>query len=282
MTPRQEWHEEWSELLRAFAVGGLDRETSRELESHLRSCAECRSELAAVTAVLEPDEAPLSQSERANLHAALAGRLEDTAAVVPLSRPSQRPWLRRLAPALGAAALLLIGGVAVFQGLGGSGSAGSDAGGASAVTSKAGGAESASQLAGPGAPAWLGNLGRTSLDEVADLARSRPALDSVRKFARTEEAAEGGESPADLLAPQAPAKLRDSVRSCVGEISDQFEQANPLPVVGAQGRFEDKKVLFVGFVASSSGRRPNQLAVWALEPDSCAPLGYQASRLRGR
>ena len=282
MTPRQEWHEEWSELLRAFAVGELDPKTSRELESHLRSCAECRSELAAVTALLEPDEAPLSQSERADLHAALAGRLEDTAAVVPLPRPSQNPWLRRLAPALGAAALLLIGGVAVFQGLGGSGSAGGDDGGASAVTSEAGGAESASQLAGPGAPAWLGNLGRTSLDEVADLARSRPALDSVRTLARTEEAAEGGESPADLLAPQAPAKLRDSVRSCVGEISDQFEQANPLPVVGAQGRLEDKKVLFVGFVASSSGRRPNQLAVWALEPDSCAPLGYQASRLRGR
>lgn len=282
MTPRQEWHEEWSELLRAFAVGALDHKTSRELESHLRSCAECRSELAAVTALLESEEAPLSHSERAALHAALAGELEDTAGVVPLSQTSQRPWLRRLAPALGAAALLLIGGVAAFQGLvGGSGSAGSDTGGAAGVTSEAG-SQRAAPAAKPSAPAWLGNLGRTSLDEVADLARSRPALDSLRKSARTEVAAAGADSPADLLAPEAPAKLRDSVRSCVGEISDQFEQADLLPVVGAEGRLEGKKVLFVGFVASSSGRRTDQLTVWALQPGSCAPLGYQASRLRGR
>ncbi|HEU4487672.1 MAG TPA: hypothetical protein VFS38_00120, partial [Actinomycetota bacterium] len=164
---------------------------------------------------------------------------------------------------------------------GGSGSAGNDAGGSSGVTLEAGGAQSAARPEKLSAPSWLGNLGRTSLDEVAGLARSQPALSSLRKSAR-EETADSAESPADLLAPEAPAKLRDSVRSCVGEISDQFEQADPLPVVGAQGRLEGKKVLFVGFVASSSGRRANQLAVWALEPGSCAPLGYQASRLRGR
>lgn len=284
-------HDAWSELLLEFARGELERARSEELEAHLRSCADCRSELAAVRALLEEPASQMTEDERAELHAALQAGSQQAGNVVPLvARPSsERPFMRRLAPALGAAALLIIGGVAVLQGglVGGSdgsagGAGGSDGGGASVQSA----APEASRDEGLlGRPVWLGDLGRTSLDKVADLARSRSAVKSVRVAYRAaptaNEKLQKELALTDVLAPQAPPELRDSVRSCIDEVASQFEDARMLPAVGARGRLEGTKVLFVGFVTSSSGRRPNQLAMWAFKPNSCAPLGYQASPLAG-
>ena len=280
----------WSELLLEFARGELEGARSEDLEGHLRSCADCRAELAAVRALLEAPGAPMTEAERAELHAALQAGSQQAGNVVPLvPRPSsERPLMRRLAPALGAAALLIIGGVAVFQGglvgsSGDSGGAGGSAGGGQAALENA--QDTAREGGLLGTPVWLGDLGRTSLDKVADLARSRSSVESVRNASRTQAKADQGlqrqAALTDVLAPQAPPELRDSVRSCIDEVASQFEDGRMLPAIGAQGRLEGVKVLFVGFVTSSSGRRPNQLAVWAFEPRSCAPLGYQASPLAG-
>ncbi len=275
----------WPELLLEFATGELDRARSEALEAHLRSCADCRSELAAVRALRDEPDSKMTTAERAELHRALQESSQSAGDVVPLaSRPlSERPLMRRLAPALGAAALLIIGGVAVLQGdlLGGSDgpAGGGSAGSESQVALEDEGAAAPGPL---GSPMWLGDLGRTSLGEVAALARSRPSTDSVRRAFRTTPTADQklqkNMDLAEVLAPQAPAELRSSIRSCVEEVSSQFNDSRLLPAFGAQGRLEGSKVLFVGFVTSSSGSRPDQLAVWAFEPDSCAPLGYQASR----
>lgn len=282
-------HEGWPELLLEFARRELDSARSEDLEAHLRSCAGCRAELAALRALLEEPDAQMAETERAELHAVLQAGSQQAGNVVPLvPRPSsERPFMRRLAPALGAAALLIIGGVAVLQGglVGGSddsGGAGGSAGGRAALEGAQGGARDGALL---GSPVWLGDLGRTSLDKVAGLARSRSSVESVRNAYRTapkaDQRAQEQAALADVLAPQAPAELRASIRSCIDEVASQFEDARMLPAVGARGRLEGTKVLFVGFVTSSSGRRPDQLAVWAFEPNSCAPLGYQASPLAG-
>lgn len=280
----------WSELLLEFARGELDRARSEDLEAHLRSCADCRAELASVRTLLDAPDGGMTDAERGELHAALRQSSQQAGSVTPLyPRPSsERPFMRRLAPALGAAALLIIGGVAVLQGglVGGSsdsGGAGGSAGGQAAIESQQ--SASARDDGLVGTPVWLGDLGRTSLDRVAELARSRSSVESVRKAYREEPTGNGKLQAllalADVLAPQAPSDLRDSVRSCIDEVSSQFEGTRLLPAVGAQGRLGGRKVLFVGFVTSSSGARPDQLAVWAFEPNSCTPLGYQGSRLKG-
>ena len=281
-------HDAWSELLLEFTRGELDRARSEDLETHLRSCADCRAELTALRALLEAPGVKMTEAERTELHSALQAG-QHAGNVVPLvPRPSpERSFMRRLAPALGAAALLIIGGVAVLQGdlLGGSdGSSGGAAGGSGvALETQQSDALAARDLGGR--PVWLGDLGRTSLDKVADLARSRSSVESVRKAYRSaptaDEKLRKGLALTNILAPLAPPGLRDSIRSCVDEVSAQFEGARMLPAVGAQGRLEGSKVLFVGFVTSSSERRPDQLAVWAFEPRTCAPLGYQASDLAG-
>jgi hypothetical protein len=279
-------HDTWSELLLEFAQGELDGSRSEELQAHLRSCGDCSSELVALRALLEMPDEQMTNAERGELHAALS-KSTPGGSVVPLA-PRERSFMRRLAPALGAAALLLIGGVAVLQGnlFGASeDSAGTGGGGGEGAGVGLESAPNAARSEDLSArPTWLGDLGRTSLSEVAALARSRPALNSVRTAYRAAAAADRQlqkeSSLTDVLAPQAPVELRASVRSCIDEVSSQFE-GRMLPAVGAQGLLEGERVLLVGFVTSSSGDRADQLAVWAFEPRSCAPLGYQASRLAG-
>ena len=287
MTPAGD-HDAWSERLLEFTRGELDRARSEELEAHLRSCVDCRAELVAVRALLDAPDAPMTEVERAALHAALQDT-QQAANVVPLApRPrSERPLMRRLAPALGAAALLLIGGVAVLQShlLEGSDGPVDAVGGGGGAALERVTSEALRAKRFLGRPKWLGDLGRTSLDKVADLARSNSSVGSVRKAygsAATSDQKVGNEMAlTDVLAPQAPAQLRGPMRSCIDEVTSQFGDVRLLPAVGAQGRLEGKEVLFVGFVTSSSGRRPDQLAVWAFEPRTCTPLGYQASDLAG-
>ena len=283
-------HDAWSERLLEFARSELEGARTEELETHLRSCADCRAELAALRALLEAPDEQMTDAERAELHSALQQRSQQAGTVVPLvARPSpERPFMSRLAPALGAAALLIIGGVVVLQGgLGGSSGDSSDSGGSAGGSQTALESESGAAMDGElsGTPVWLGDLGSTSLDSVAALIRSRPAVESVRAAYRRAPAGDAKLQKqmelADVLAPQAPAELRSSLRSCIDEVSTQFGDARLLPAVGAQGRLKGSEVLFVGFVTSSSGSRPDQLAVWAFEPNSCAVLGYQASRLTG-
>ena len=103
-------HERCSELLGDFAGGRLDVAEGARVEAHLESCPDCSAELRAVMALRVEDE-PLTDMERARVRKGVGDRLGEGAA--QRSRPERAPG--RLAAALGVAALLAIGGVAVVS-----------------------------------------------------------------------------------------------------------------------------------------------------------------------
>lgn len=87
-------HQDCSELLAPFARGELDRARGLEVEEHLAGCAECSAELRAILALTSLPSAVPTPDERRALRTAI--------------RPARPAWRMRLAPALGAAATLVI------------------------------------------------------------------------------------------------------------------------------------------------------------------------------
>lgn len=103
-------HERCSELLGAFALGELDAPDRASVEVHLGSCRDCSRELAAIEVLAAGDLVGMTGAERDRLTGAVR------AAVLRPTRPtwSQR-WSRRVAPAVGAAALLAVVAVAIIS-----------------------------------------------------------------------------------------------------------------------------------------------------------------------
>lgn len=97
-------HERCSEQLDAYASGTLSAPEQSEVEVHLRSCAECSQELRGLRALRGTEVTPMTGYEREALGTAVR------AAVLAPAKPrfSER-FGRRLAPALGAVALLVLG-----------------------------------------------------------------------------------------------------------------------------------------------------------------------------
>lgn len=103
-------HERCSELLGAFASGELDAQHRTQVEGHLSSCRDCSLELAAIEALAAPDLVPMTGVERDRLTGAVR------AALLPPRRAAwSARWGRRVAPALGAAALLAIVALAIVS-----------------------------------------------------------------------------------------------------------------------------------------------------------------------
>jgi anti-sigma factor RsiW len=103
-------HERCSELLEAYASGGLDPRARREVDDHLATCSDCSLELVAVQTLQASDVLPLSGAEREQLSAAVR------AAVFPAPRRSLlERFGPRLAPALGAVALVTIAAVVLVS-----------------------------------------------------------------------------------------------------------------------------------------------------------------------
>jgi anti-sigma factor RsiW len=113
-------HSEIQELLGAYALDAVDRDEAAEIESHLRECPRCRSEVAAhrETAALLVDthlEPPAALWDR------VAADLEEVAPPLDLSRftPRARPQNRftpaRVAMAAAVAALLGVGALSYQQ-----------------------------------------------------------------------------------------------------------------------------------------------------------------------
>jgi hypothetical protein len=99
-------HERCSELLGSFVLRELAPDEAQAVEAHLATCEECELErrgLAALTA--EPEEDPvLTEFERAALHRTLAAARSAPGTEV---MPARRSIWARVAPALGAAALIV-------------------------------------------------------------------------------------------------------------------------------------------------------------------------------
>lgn len=96
-------HERVSELLGPYSSGELEESMRARVDSHLAACDGCARELAGITALHAGDFEPMTGPERDRITTAVR------AAVVPVAGPrwSER-FGRRLAPALGAAALIAV------------------------------------------------------------------------------------------------------------------------------------------------------------------------------
>lgn len=106
-------HDYYAELLPAHALGALDPEERRELETHLAECAECRERLADFGASVEAlaESAPPVRPS-SEIRERLLGRLEESGAEVGAGGPSRRRGLAPLAVAASVIAALGAGLVA--------------------------------------------------------------------------------------------------------------------------------------------------------------------------
>lgn len=112
-------HEELSRLLGPAALGLLTSPEQEELDRHLRSCGQCRDELAALTGVagrlaaLDVDEAVAAQPGSG------AARSDAVLAAVAGARAAERRRAQRLQAVLGAAAsaVVLVAGLVTASAL---------------------------------------------------------------------------------------------------------------------------------------------------------------------
>jgi hypothetical protein len=271
-------HDTCSQLLRAY-VSGDAGEDAPAIARHLQECPQCQIERAGVAALLAPVE-PLTAAERARLHSGVAATTQRSSAARPAPVPaaggkasthpvsrdvrSSRPGaipsrrLRRLAPALSAAAaiLLVISGVALFHHLG-QARPGISAAARAAQGNGAHAPEPArSQSQGkPGSgrslplPTFADAPGASSAGHVEAHASA-----VVVAFARAYSG-----SQVRLLAPQfldrlaamAPPNLRSQLRECGSDVLATSSTA-ALPFFGSRARVRGRQVLALAFARSSS------------------------------
>lgn len=98
-------HDRCSESLGPFLRGELAPVEAEAVAGHLAICAQCTRERDALAAVLAVEVEPLSGAERARLASAVAAQRR---AEVVAFAPAKTGWRARLAPALGAAALIAV------------------------------------------------------------------------------------------------------------------------------------------------------------------------------
>ena len=280
-------HDMCSEHLPRFLAGELAQGQAVAVERHLEGCAECRAERRSLEA-LTTSGPPLTSSERDQLHAAIDRALPEIADGVaePASGRAgerRRRWRSRLAPALGAAAVVALVAVGVVQ-LGGLGTSSDQAefgvagGGGGAEADQAASSEGraeAAESAPPGAgPRWVGSLGSVTRDELSRKgARGRELRFVAQSFkalaARTEK-----QEFTDELVARAPAGLEDSIRDCVRQVSEFGYAA--LPAFGARARLGGREVLVLGFAWTRSRGPLDRFMVWAFAGGTCDPVSYQS------
>ena len=265
-----------SEDLRGYALGALRLERTREVEEHLRGCAECRSELVAVRALATSEPEPMNDLERARLRQGVQ------AAVSPAGGASKSRGARRLYPALGAAALIavvLVGGYFGFWG----GLSQDDSGEAGT----AGSTESA-----PEETAQDGEKLRRALSFDRDLGRvdekrlqavgERGPDHSVAPLARG--TAEEDKVLADLsggLVQKAPAQVRSQVEECITSVEGASGSLSPVPYYGALAELDGREVLILSFAWDGSSDDKDKLDsymiyAWRRGVGCDFPVSYQA------
>jgi Putative zinc-finger len=278
-------HELCSEYLPRFLAGDLEQEQGAAVELHLAECAECRAERHALEALTRPVPT-LSAAERAQLHSTLDRDLPASAGGIPALAPGRerRPrWRSRLAPALGAAAVVALAAVGVATISGGLGDVAGQ--GASEVSGEGGGqADSAAGQAAESAPAefsspaasphWIGSLGSVTAAELSRKGERGRELRFVAESFQAAGARAKSEAFTDELVTRAPAGLEDDIRACVKQVTGLGYTA--LPAFGARARLEGRDVLVLGFAWTPTRGSLDRFMVWAFAGDACDPVSYQA------
>ena len=279
-------HEVCSEYLPRFLAGDLEQEQGAAVELHLADCAECRAERHALEALIRP-AATLSATERAELHTALDRELPTVVDGVPARAPSRsgegsRRWRSRLAPALGAAAVVALVAVAVATLSGG---LGGDAQNAFEVSGGGGGqADSAAERGAETAPArlssqaasprWIGSLGSVTAAELSRKGERGRELRFVAESFQAAGARAKSDAFTDELVTRAPAGLEDAIRACFKQVTGLGYTA--LPAFGARARLEGRDVLVLGFAWTPARGSLDRFMVWAFAGDTCDPVSYHS------
>lgn len=287
-------HETCSELLHPYVKGDLDAPRAGGVERHLKECGDCRAEAEAVRVLLRP-KSTLDELERARLHTAVGSALE--ADRKRGAAPARRGWGARLAPALGAAALIAVIAVAAVSVLngsgldesgtsgeslevqGGTGDMGDEAAREPATTPRVqddkehvqkGTATNESALRNVLAPApdFDADAGATSEGELTEIARKR-VLGYADAF-RTPNAPRLQERIVHRLATQAPPSVRAQIRDCVAAVQ-RARGDTVLPTYGGLARIDSRPTLFVAFAWSPAETGAlSRYMLWAWPRGSCA------------
>ena len=279
-------HDRCSELLPPFLAGELEDRQASAVERHLHACAGCREERRALQA-LATAAPPLTSSERTELHAAIERALLESGDEVPVpasrtvGEGRRRRWRSRLAPALGAAALLAAIAVGVVQlgGLGtssdraesGAAGGGGEADQGASSEERATSPQAASREAGP---RWIGSLGAVTPDELSRKGARGRELRFVAESFQALAARTKAQAFTDELVTRAPAGLGDSIRACVRQVTELGYTA--LPAFGARARLEGREVLVLGFAWTPARGALDRFMVWAFAGNTCDPVSYQA------
>jgi hypothetical protein len=270
-----------SEDLRGYARGELGPERTREVEEHLRGCAECRSELVAARALTASEPEPMNDLERARLRQGIQ------AAVSPAGAVSKSRGPRRLYAALGAAALIAVAVVGGYFGLqDGLGLSGDDAEGG-------GGNEGATAESAPDqltedsdnllrALRFDRDLGRVNEERLRALGERGP--DQPVRPVASGNAEERKRVLADLsggLVQKAPAKVRGQVEECIASVEGTSGSLSPVPYYGALAELDGREVLVLSFAWDGSSDDKDELDsymiyAWPRGGGCDFPVMYQA------
>jgi hypothetical protein len=288
-------HERCSELLGPHLRGELDAGEARSVADHLASCTECRDERRALEALLSggPEEPEgLTDVDRARLHRSVWDEVRPEPA-----RP-KRSLGSRLAPFVGAAALVALIAVGIVSG--GTGGDDADGGGES------GSADMSTEISGndSGAtggeePAAEESEARNGDEEVTDAVEEETNLSAAdpgsspyfeqeagifsqarfrligrggpfTNYAEKFDAARATEIQADyfgLLERAAPPEVGD-VRPCAERAAAEFGNT-ALAGYGGTGTYEGAAALVLGFAYSSNAEDVDTWGFAILDESDC-------------
>jgi hypothetical protein len=283
LTDNELTHERCSELLADYSAGELEAVETARVETHLARCGSCSRELRAVMALKVPGE-PLDDLERARLRRGIAQGLGDVIATP--QRPSRAG--ARFAAALGAAALLALGGVAVVSLSSGGDDAAREAAEAGSDLRERDGADAAQGGGGVAAdagtaprprPSYDADAGRLSKKKLRNLGERAPTL---RAFATlsTNDATELRDEYVSDLAAQADGPVESLILSCAEKVYEAQPYA-ALPAIAARGKLEGRRALVLGFAwTDEDSGRLDQFMLWTWPQSSCdRPLDYRAGQI---
>jgi hypothetical protein len=285
-------HERCSELLLPYVNGELSGPERAGVEEHLAGCTDCAEEKTALERVLGVEVVGLSDDEREALQSSVSSRLDAERAGRSrdvFAPESRRPWFGRAYPVLGAVALLALLAVFAVSLLSGGGDSGetlqleSGGGGGQPGAEGAGdaseGGSAVRDLAGKAAvPYFKSKSQRLDQGRLTEIARDEVAF---RALAGT-EADKAGSLRNDYtteLANQAPANAKEQVAACVDSVVSN--QDSVVPAFGAQGKYDGKDALILGFVSGSDSGPLNRYMLWLWPKGSCeVPLDYVSGPIK--
>ena len=296
-------HERCSELLGPYSRGQLTENDAAEVEQHLRGCDACRSEHAGLAVLLGAPPSEMTTSERALLH----GTLEKALASSPtplVIKPADRGWRARLAPALGAAALMgaIVGGYYIVSGGGAQESSiGTDTGDTFERNSvDQVGDTSGNDTSGGGGAGGSGQE-TTVTEHSAAVATPEPTFSIERDPFSTNELTRLGESALpmvlfaraytgldasrrrevflDQLAGSASDAVGARYASLVKECAHSILKTDTptRPAFGVMGRLGEDRVMVLGFAwTEDSSGYLDKYDLWAWPRDSCeSPVDHR-------